>query len=237
LIAHNTVSAKCRLVCLSDATGSMSHVWKRTQDSIRIMLERIAEISGGTGNIEIKWVAYRDYELPRSMLLEPSEWTDDPASLVRFVGGIKCRSGQGCDGPEAVEAALHHVNNEPDPPTRVLLIGDAPGHHERKGTPLKQCKPSETNQQQGALVEGGVLQTDWQHECKLLKEKDVKVFPLYIGDYAKEQFEQIAVSTGGESSPLDPAEKEGLVHAVCETALEDIGGSAMQEKYRAQYRK
>jgi hypothetical protein len=42
--------------------------------------------------------------------------------------------------------------------------------------------------------------------------------------------------TGGESKKLDISHAESLVHAVCETALEDIGGSAMQEKYRAQYR-
>jgi hypothetical protein len=182
LSGRNLVGAKCRLVCLSDATGSMTHVWKQTQNGIRAMLERIAEISGGSGNIEVKWVAYRDYELDQSMLLEPSEWTDDPASLVRFVGGIKCRSGHGCDGPEAVEAALHNVNSEPEPPTRVILIGDAPPHSELKGAGLKQCIPSASNRLPGGLVEGGVLQTDWKHECTLLQLKGVKVFPYNIGN-------------------------------------------------------
>ena len=121
---------KCRLMCLSDATGSMGGVWKQTQSSIRIMLERISAISGGSGNIEVKWVAFRDYELQKSLVLEASLWTDDPTSLVKFVGGIKCISHHGCDGPEAVEAALNCVNNELEPPTRVLLIGDAPPHHE-----------------------------------------------------------------------------------------------------------
>jgi len=113
---------KCRLMCLSDATGSMGGVWKQTQNSIRIMLERISAISGGSGNIEVKWVAFRDYELQKSLVLEASPWTDDPTSLVKFVGGIKCISHKGCDGPEAVEAALNCVNNELVPPTRVLLI-------------------------------------------------------------------------------------------------------------------
>jgi len=121
---------KCRLMCLSDATGSMGAVWKQTQNSIRIMLERISAISGGSGNIEVKWVAFRDYELQKSLVLQASLWTDDPTSLVKFVGSIKCISHEGCDGPEAVEAALNYVNNELVPPTRVLLIGDAPPHHE-----------------------------------------------------------------------------------------------------------
>ena len=59
-----------------------------------------------------------------------SNWTDDPGSLVRFVGGIQCLSNRGCDGPEAVEAALSLVNDELEPPTRVLLIGDAAPHYE-----------------------------------------------------------------------------------------------------------
>lgn len=53
LSGRNITTAKCRLLCLSDATGSMSRVWRQTQDSIRTMLERIAVISGGSGNIEV----------------------------------------------------------------------------------------------------------------------------------------------------------------------------------------
>lgn len=128
--SRNAVQAKCRLMCLSDATGSMASLWEQTQNSILKMLQRISEISGGSGNIEIKWVAFRDYELDRSKVLEVSNWTDDPTSLVRFVGGIKCLSAPGCDGPEAVEAALNIVNTELEPPTRVVLIGDAPPHYE-----------------------------------------------------------------------------------------------------------
>ena len=46
LVGRNVQQAKCRLLCLSDATGSMSRVWGQTQDSIRTMLERITVISG-----------------------------------------------------------------------------------------------------------------------------------------------------------------------------------------------
>jgi len=110
----------------------MVDVWKQTQQKVRIMLERIAEISGGSGNIEVKWVAFRDYELQKTQVLEESNWTNDPASLVKFVGSIQCRSDPGCDGPEAVEAAPNCVNSELEPPTCVLLIGDAPPHYEGK---------------------------------------------------------------------------------------------------------
>jgi hypothetical protein len=237
LRSRNIVQAKCRLLCLSDATGSMSDVWGKTQNSIRTMLERISEISGGSSNIEVKWLAFRDYELERSKVIEASPWTDNPASLVKFVGSIRCHSGTGCDGPEAVEAALYHANNDPtQQPTRVLLIGDAPPHHERKGQKLERLTVHASNLGDGGFVAGGVLSTDYRQECNKLKEKEVKVFSFYLHDGAKASFDEIASMTGGESKKLNCSDAESLVHAVCETALEDIGGSAMQERYRAQYR-
>ena len=100
LSGRNISTAKCRLMCLSDATGSMGSVWAQTQDSIKTMLERITAISGGSGNVEVKWVAYRDYELEKSRVLEASPWTDDPASLVRSCwhecGGVLLARGELC---------------------------------------------------------------------------------------------------------------------------------------------
>ena len=235
LAGRNIATAKCRLMCLSDATGSMSGVWKQSQESIRTMLERIAGIAGG-GNIEVKWVAYRDYELERSKVLEYSSWTDDPASLVKFVGGIQCMSDHGCDGPEAVEAALHYVNHDPEPPTRVLLIGDAAPHYEGKGNKLKDLTVHASNQEPGGYVPNGVLLTDYRVESANLKSKGIKVFPFYLKDHAKATFAEIAKLTGGEAKLMNVGDRESLIHAVCETALEDIGGATMQEKYRAQYR-
>jgi hypothetical protein len=55
LARRNITAVKCRLMCLSDATGSMSRVWNNTKASVRVMLERIAAISGGSGNIAVKW--------------------------------------------------------------------------------------------------------------------------------------------------------------------------------------
>ena len=193
LAGRNITTAKCRLMCLSDAPGSMSDVWKQTQESIRTMLERIAGIAGA-GNINVKWVAYRDYELDRSKFLE-SIITDDPASLVKFVG-IQCMSDHGCDGPEAVEAALHYVNHDPELPTRVLLIGDAPPHYEGKGNKLKNLTVHASNQEPGGYVPNGVVLTDYRVESANLKSKGVKVFPFCLKNAAKATFEEIANLTG-----------------------------------------
>jgi hypothetical protein len=233
LAGRNIATAKCRLMCLSDATGSMSGVWKQSQESIRTMLERIAGIAGA-GNIEVKWVAYRDYDVQRSKVLECSSWTDDPASLVKFVGGIQCMGGG--DYPEAVESALHYANHDPDPPTRVLLIGDAPPHHEGKGSKLKDLTVHASNHEPGGYVPSGVLLTDYRVESANLQSKGIKVFPFYLDTMVKPTFEEIAKLTGGEAKLMNVDDRESLIHAVCETALEDIGGATMQEKYRAQYR-
>ena len=93
-----------------------------------------------------------------------------------------------------------------------------------------------SNFEAGAFVEGGVLSTDYHAECANLQSKNIKVYPFYLNERAKDTFDEIAEITGGISQKLDCNDPESLVHAICETALEDIGGAAMQEKYRAQYR-
>ncbi|KAK3255454.1 hypothetical protein CYMTET_35366 [Cymbomonas tetramitiformis] len=223
LVERNRGQRNCRLVCLSDATSSMSKVWDTTLHTIREMLERVGTVSGSRGNIEVRWVAYRDYDCEgssRSGLLESSDWTDDPASLVRFVSGIRCHGG--ADYEEAVEAGLQFVNNEDTPPTRVLLIGDAPPHKEVSGQKLGSHRDR-------------VLATDYRKECAVLAAKGVKVFPFYLHDNAKTAFEEIARITGGAAEALSGSDSHALLDAVCLNALDDIGGLEMQQLYRAQY--
>jgi len=93
-----------------------------------------------------------------------------------------------------------------------------------------------TNVVPGAFVAGGVLTTDYLKECADLKRKNIKVYPFYLAERAKATFDEIAAITEGKSQKFDSSDADSLVHAICETALEDIGGVAMQEKYRAQYR-
>lgn len=66
------------------------------------------------------------------------------------------------------------------------------------------------------------------------------MFTFYLNKDPETQrsFEEIARMTGGEAQYLNlkAGASEALIHAVAETALEDIGGAAMLDKYRAQYR-
>jgi hypothetical protein len=75
-----------------------------------------------------------------------------------------------------VEAALQYANEDPEPPTRVLLIGDAPPHGERKGNRIPgQAAPDASNLQPGAGLAGGVLATDYRIEADKLRAKSIKV--------------------------------------------------------------
>ena len=118
----------------------------------------------------------------------------------------------------------------------MLLIGDAPPHHEGKGNRLGSLQVHQSNQEPGAFVQGGVLSTDYRTECAKLKNAKIKVFSFYLNQNARKAFDEISKVTGGQSQALDPKEAESLIHAVSETALEDIGGASMLQKYRAQYR-
>ena len=44
---------------------------------IQAMLERIAELAGA-GRVDLRWVAYRDYDCEPGKLLECSQWTQVP---------------------------------------------------------------------------------------------------------------------------------------------------------------
>ena len=213
----------CRMICLSDATGSMGRIWSATRDCITEMLRRIDEI--GDGQFELMWVAYRDYS-DGGGLLENSRWTKDPSELVEFVNGIRCYGGG--DYPEAVEEALRLVNQETaiQQVTRALLIADAPPHPETKG---------QTLQWHGDRV----METDYMAEAKQLSENKVPVNTFRLNDKPPlvQSFNQIAEMTGGESLLLDVSRNGSntLMDIIAETALEDIGGSELVLEYRSRY--
>ena len=219
---NREVSGTCRLMCLADATGSMSKLWKGTKEQIREMLKRVADISNGQGELEINWVAYRDYDCA-DKLLESSGWSSDASDLLAFVKKIKCEGGFTGDEKEAIEHALAFCSKQEPLPSRVLLIGDCAPHKEKKDEKIEW--------------NGGehVMQTDFRAECSLLAANNIPVYTFLIGDNAEAAaaFTEIATSTGGIASKLTSAEV--LVDAVCIQALEQMGGAEMAEKYKAKY--
>jgi hypothetical protein len=226
-------AAVCRMICLMDATGSMKTSWQAAVGQVDAMLPRINEISGG-GQLMIKWVAYRDYDLRSTQhggVVQSSEWTDNAADLSGFVRRISCGGG-GSDenGAEAIEMALKLCNDEPKEmtPTRVLVMGDAPPHPQKKGERLPKFSQM-----------GHVLETDYQLEIRALKEKNVKVDTFYMKSpfeaAAREAFSIMSTETGGKMALLDPSSDSGVLDAVCTQALDDIGGKGMVLEYKKKF--
>ena len=233
VMAQNRITRTgCRIMCLSDATASMDAIWSAAKSSIKIMLERLSEVAGASKVDAFKWVAYRDYDMrnrKRSPLLEASPWSKDPATLVGFVNNIQCNGGG--DFEEAVEHALKFAGDDPDPPTCVIVIADAPPHFEGKGQQLTRHA-------------GVVLETDYKEECKKLEGKGIAVHTMYLPmrngaphEDTQRTFTEIAEMTNGTHRFLDPEKNEDdLLNAVCLVALGDIDATGeLQKKYKVKY--
>jgi len=217
LLEHNRGprKGKARIMCLSDATGSMKPVWSKAKVQIGEMVHRITAIAG-EGQAELKWVAYRDYSDDK--ILETSDWEDKPPELMKFIEGIKC--GGGGDGPEAVEIALEEANKT-EGVTRAILIADAEPHLEGKGNTVIHHKK--------------VLDTDYIEEAKRLKEKGVPVYCFYMnnGKELVESFTKIAEITGGKAALFHDANT--LIDVIAENVLDDLGGDELVQVYRKTY--
>jgi len=223
-----TKSQCMRMVVLSDATGSMNKLWGNARQTITTIVTRMKELTEeyarkhqlSSVDFQFQWIAYKDYS--DTPVLQKSGWTSDANLLQQFINRIQCEGGGG-DGPEAVEHALQEArqDHESTPISRVILIGDAPPHPEKAGEKL----PSHNH----------ILKTDYMEEARKLKALDVPVFCFRVGDWVRawDTFKEIATVTGGEVEDLDP---EKLQRRICESGLEEIGGSELVAEYRARYR-
>jgi len=210
------IKRKSRIICLSDATGSMKKVWNNAKRDIEEMILRITKI-GGVGNCSLKWIGYRDYS--DNPIVECSPWSTDPAVLQRFISNLKIDGG-GNDGPEAVEIGMQSANMEEEV-TRVILIGDASPHLEGKGNIVQHFNK--------------VLETDYILEANEFARKNINVHCFYMNEEESlvKSFSQIAEITGGKASKFSNA--NSLIHIISESVLGDIGGEQLIDDYRKTY--
>jgi len=206
---------KSRTICLSDATGSMASVWTNAKKEISNIIERIVKI-GGKGKSELMWTAYRDYS--DKVLVESSEWTEDPALLMKFIEKIECYGGG--DYEEAVEIGLK-LANDTEGVTRAILIADAPPHKEGKGKHLASHKKT--------------MDTDYLEQSQLLASKNIPVFCFYMNDEVVlvASFKKIAEITSGKAAKF--SDTNTLIDIISESVLDDIGGEELVLEYRKTY--
>ena len=219
LSQQNKIHAtESKIVLCLDATSSMSRLMKNLKEKLTEMINRVKAIAGDSCKIAFNIIIYRDYDCKNGKLVDSSGWRTDAESLIDYVNNIEVHGGE--DFEEAIEIGLREINALPTDqlPSRVLLMGDAPPHFERKGEKIKK---------QG----GYVLETDYHIECQNLSEKSIPVYSFYMHDGARESFHTISRLTNGDAKALDVCKENQLLDAVCLETLDDIGGEGMKQKY------
>lgn len=121
------------LVFLMDCTGSMSDHIAASQAAINEVINQIAQ---GEMNLQVGFIAFRDYKQMWCNKLQHSgfvtkvhELTDNTSKLCAWINNL--RAGGGFDTAEAVDAALHELNEMKfrEGSTRVaVMVADAPPH-------------------------------------------------------------------------------------------------------------
>lgn len=108
-----------KILCMFDATGSMSSVWIQTMSILTDLTNRLTIL----GKFSLRWIAYRDY-VDGSEVINSSDWTADALQMQKFIRSIECFGGGGNKG-EAVEEALKLASDDLEL-TLGILIGDEP---------------------------------------------------------------------------------------------------------------
>lgn len=113
-----------------DCTASMGSYIRAAQDNILRITNDIHERCNAKCSLQYALVKYRDHPpQDRTFVTEVTHFTPDVAAMKRAVDTMKASGGG--DGPEAVAAALHQVNElswRPNATKVCVLISDAPPH-------------------------------------------------------------------------------------------------------------
>ena len=230
-----------RTICLMDATGSMFHLLHSCKRTVGTMFHRITKIlrdnNINSDSFEIQFAIYRNYNSRENDILQSSPWETKPDNLRIFMNNIESDGGW---GNEAIEIALWHANreNEREPITQVILIGDAPPNTRQE----IQDKRNSFGSRYWSKTKFA-QPTYYQNELEKLQSNNIPVHAFYVDERAKKSFENIAESTGGRSEMLDinsPTGSETLTHLVTEKVLQNVGGAsrgnALVQAYRSKFK-
>jgi hypothetical protein len=123
-----------------DCTGSMGLYIRSAQENIRLIATSIHDRLGKTASVRFALVKYRDHpSQDTTFVMELSDFTENLDVMKSNVDAMAAKGGG--DGPEAVAAALHKLNElswRPNATKVCVLISDAPPH----GLGLEERKPA-----------------------------------------------------------------------------------------------
>ena len=161
-----------RFCLIMDATSSMSGCWTQAIEAMHYVAENIFDRARVP--VELKVIAYRDH-CDGSGILDQSYFSNDRAYLKDYISNIRCYGGG--DEPEAIKVGLEAALTEVEGLSRVVLLGDAPDHHE---------------QGQDAII-----------PALELGKIQAPIFAIYLRLSAKASFEAIAKASGGRAYGFD----------------------------------
>ena len=222
-----------KIVVLMDATGSMGGLLTQAKNTVKVIVDRVAEIciknNMDPKYFQMQFIAYRSYDAAsHDLLLQMSGWSSDSALLQKFLKGVDARFGQ---GEEAVEVALQHVNRmveeDNDDIAAVLLIGDAPPT--KTPEDVKRYRELYSSKYDWAKSVYFSQETYWKDELEKMVNNGVPLNTYYLQEWAKPDFEVMANKTKGKCQPLDVNSKssaEELTAIVAKTILDACGGKA-----------
>ncbi|CAF5006004.1 unnamed protein product [Rotaria socialis] len=204
------------------------------------MFERASDIltlKGLSCNVfQMQFAVYRNYSSDVNKILEVSSWETKARNLRAFMSTIGPEGGM---GEEAIEIGLWHATKESETEggiSQVILIGDAPANTQSDVTE-KRTKLGEAYWEQTRFA----VPTYYEDELQKLINKNIPVHSFYLTDYAKDNFQKIAISTNGRCEFLNIKSPQGarsLTDFVTEEVLRKAGGDqgdSIVELYRAKY--
>ncbi|CAF3955884.1 unnamed protein product [Rotaria sordida] len=237
----NTISHQSRIVCLIDATDSMSHFLHNCKNTLETMFERTTAILSANNisrnSFQIQFVAYRNYNSTEDKILQSSRWESKGANLCAFMNTI---NSEGDWGNEAIEIGLWHINreNEREDITQVILIGDAPPNTKSE-VKQKRNRRGEAYWKQTKFAQA----TYYEDELAKLISKSIPVHTFFVDNRAEVIFKEIAQRTGGKCERLDinsPLGAEMLTKLVTEPILNvcrNKKGNSLIETYQYKFEK
>ncbi|CAF3144286.1 unnamed protein product [Rotaria sp. Silwood2] len=238
----NIAKDPSRTVLLMDATGSMSNLLSAAKETVCTMFERASTILMEKGlpsdTFQMQFTVYRDYDCKEDGILQSSSWETKPHNLRSFMTGISASGGG--DFEEAIEIGLWHAVKESDMPesiSQVILVGDAPAKDRAAIERDRGANGGESYWNRTKFKEP----THFTIELQNLKKKNIPVHAFYLVDSARDNFQRIALETGGRCEQLkicSPGGAELLTNVVTEEVLRKAAGDngdAAVELYRDKY--
>jgi len=221
------VAAELDLAFCCDCTGSMGAYIRSAQDNIRAIAQTIHDKKGETCSLRYALVKYRDHPPQDSTFV--TEVFPFTKSLEVMKGNIDTMSASGGgDGPEAVTAGLHEVNElnwRPNASKVCVFIADAPPHG--------------LGESGDGFPDGCPLGYDPVAICRSLAEKGVTVYAIGVEPVLSTQYKfardfmmMVASVTEGKFLPLGKADL--LSNVIVSTAIEGLELSTLADQIEAE---